>query len=52
MLIESQEPQYDEDGYAIGDPYAEPAKMVDKAKENRTAMQKLPGQVSKAIWDN
>ena len=32
LLLEKQEPQLDEDGYAVGDPYAEAAKKIDRQK--------------------
>ena len=30
MLLEEQEEKMDEDGYAVGDPYAEAAKKIDR----------------------
>ena len=30
LLQERAEPEMDEDGYAVGDPYAEAAKMIDR----------------------
>ena len=30
ILMEKQEPEMDEDGYAVGDPYSEAAKMIDR----------------------
>ena len=30
MLLEEQEEKMDEDGYAVGDPYADAAKKIDR----------------------
>ena len=30
LLKEKTEPEIDADGYAVGDPYAEAAKMIDR----------------------
>ena len=34
-MLEEQEEKVDEDGYAIGDPYAEAAKMADKKLQGK-----------------
>ena len=33
VLLESREPQLDEDGYDINDPYAQQAKLIDQQRK-------------------
>ena len=48
ILKEKQEPEMDEDGYAVGDPYSDMAKAIDK----RDANPSLRVRLGKAILDN
>ena len=55
ILIKNLEPEMDEDGYAIGDPYASAAKMIDRKKKEEEAKNSLKGKAAataKYIIDN
>ena len=41
ILTEERAEKIDEDGYAIGDPYADAAKMVDRMNKNKSYKKKF-----------
>ena len=47
ILIKKLEPEMDEDGYAVGDPYAEAAKMIDRKKKAEEASKTLKAKAAK-----
>ena len=53
ILRKKLEPETDEDGYDLGDPYAQAAKMIDKKKREQEAKNsdKINDFV-KTVWDN
>ena len=52
LLNQKWEPELDEDGYAVGDPYADAAKMVDKARKYQEENPSMRVRVGKAILEN
>ena len=52
ILIEKTEPELDADGYAVGDPYAEAAKMIDRQQASKNSLKGKMVSLAKTIIDN